>query len=105
MPDRVPKEPVTLRLRPDGHWVPNTPGRWLYRTLTHVEGVSDPIEYEVFEKHGSLMLRRPGSVDYYDAVMAYRGRGTWEWVTPGTASPVALPSCDAGCGSRKATSE
>ena len=86
--------PVTRRLHPDGRWVPNTPGRWLYRSPHFVEGKSEPQEYDVFEKHGSLMLRKPGS-PFYDAVMAWRGRGTWEWVTPGTASAAGIAPADA----------
>ena len=83
---------VTLRLSPKSTkdkqwWMPNTPGRWLWRSPTHVEGRSEPVEFLVFEKDGSLMFR----LSPHSNAREYRGvydsvrmspRGTWEWVTP-----------------------
>jgi len=84
---------VTLRLSPKSTkdkqwWMPNTPGRWLWRSPDHVWLRSRAIEYVVFEKDGGLMLRavrEAGALNEtagtYDSVRM-APRGTWEWVTP-----------------------
>ena len=85
---------VTLRLHPDGHWMPNTPGRWLWRSPDFVEGRSEPVEVIVFERDGGLMVK-PGNVkayrtwacNYESVRMALAG--TWEWVTPVEEAPDA----------------
>jgi len=86
---------VTLRLSPKSTaekqwWMPNTPGRWLWRSPTHVEGRSEPVEYSVFERDGGLMLRRPHLTPPDPGYATFAGydsirmapQGTWEWVTP-----------------------
>ena len=85
-----PKQPagVTLRLHPDGHWMPNTPGRWLWRSPNFVEG---PVEFEVFERDGGLMFKfaqGPAALLPYDSIRM-APKGTWEWVTPAEETPDA----------------
>ena len=86
---------VYLMLHPDGHWIPATVGRWRWWPSEEVKDAGcSPMEWEVFEKHGSLMYRpAPGSVldayregsgddsPHYDSIRMHRP-GVWEWVTP-----------------------
>ena len=81
---------VTLRLHPDGHWMPNTVGRWRWLPLHCADDERvTPLEFEVFKKHGSLMIRpvvrtpsilRIAEVPYESVRMMEPGE--WEWVPP-----------------------
>ena len=66
---------VTLRLHPDGHWMPNTPGRWRWR-LRSMGGYS---ECEVYEWKGGLMIRWG---DGAEQSVRESDPGEWEWVPP-----------------------
>ena len=87
MPEQKRPGGVYLLLHPDGHWIPDTVGRWRWKPREHAgdERVGW-LEFEVFEKHGSLMYRPltnlmdVGSTPYDSIRMAEPG--TWEWVTP-----------------------
>ena len=75
MPDRVPTEPVTLRLHPDGHWMPNTPGRWLWRSRP--TGVGIPCDIAE-DKGGLLVVWFDGGKES----VRESEPGLWEWVPP-----------------------
>lgn len=74
--------PVRLRLRPDGHWMPDTVGRWRWRSLGEVEGRSSGLDVEVFERHGTLRVRVVGSDEGDHTRVDEAPPGQWEWVTP-----------------------
>jgi len=69
---------VTLRLHPDGHWMPNTPGCWVSHCLDD-PSLDIPTPVEVYEFKGGLMVRYPcgneKSVRQCDPAR-------WEWVPP-----------------------
>jgi len=76
----------SLRLHPDGHWMPNTPGRWLWRSPDFVEGRSEPSLCEVFARDGGLMVRQLPDTGHYDSIRM-APKGTWEWVPPTEDEP------------------
>jgi len=66
---------VRLRLHPDGHWMPDTPGQWDYTRSDR----KTPSRVTVYEYKGGLNVRFTGGNEESVRILA---PGTWEWVTP-----------------------
>ena len=65
---------VTLRLHPDGHWMPNTPGRWRCYPWK-----GDKQVVEVYEFKGGLNVRfRDGT----EQSVREAEPAEWGWVPP-----------------------
>lgn len=64
-----------LRLHPDGHWMPDTPGEWDYMRR---EG-GESLRVTVYEYKGGLIIHFP---DDYEQSVRVVEPGRWDWIAP-----------------------